>query len=129
MKLLSAIALAGLALGLVGCSDDGGDKCANGDFSCIEIPDIELIPGDAVIEFVDAGLAVGETDRRIIRIINIGQTTLDLRNVVVKYTPPEGAKDGAVPAFKLATLPVSLPFGIEVSGSDKFPQGLDIEVE
>ncbi len=127
--LFGAIAIAALALGLVGCPDDGGNKCANGDFSCVEIPDIELIPGDAVLEFVDAGMAVGQTDTRTIRVINIGQTTLDLRNVVVKYTPPEGANDGAVPAFKLATLPVSLPFGIEVSGSDRFPQGLDIAVE
>ncbi len=126
--LASLVALAALSA----CGDDGNGngECAPGDDFCIgQFPRIDLIPNDRTIEIVDAGLDPGQTVTRTIRVINVGQSTLDLQNVVLEYTPPAGANDGATPAFKLQRLSVGLPFAIEIFGSDEFPQGLDIVVE
>jgi len=126
-----AFAAACLALGLAGCPDSGKKPagCKTGDFSCVDIPDIELVPGEPILEIVDAGLQPGDTVQRTIRVINVGATTLKLTNVDLEYSPPSGAVDGTTPAFKLQPLPISLPFGIEVSGGDTFPQGVDIVIE
>jgi len=129
---LPALAFVCLAFGLGGCPDSGktpGGECDPndpGNFNCINIPDIELVPGEPILEIVDAGLQPGETVARTIRVINVGEAALKLTNVVLEYAPPVGAVDGNVPAFTLQ--PFDLPPTIEISGSDKFPQGLDIIV-
>jgi hypothetical protein len=74
-------------------------------------------------------MRASDVQTRTIRVINVGETALDLRNVALEYTPPEGAEDGLVPAFKLAPLVARLPVVIEVFGGDAYPQGVDIVVE
>lgn len=131
----TSLAIAGLlaaALAFAGCGDSGGGsgECAPGDDFCAEdIPRIDLLPNDRRIEIVDAGMDPGQVQTRTIRVINVGEAPLDLRNVALEYTPPEGASDGPTPSFKLQPLAVSLPFAIEVFGGDAFPQGVDVIVE
>jgi hypothetical protein len=128
--------LAKLALGLAllgGCSDDNPsdpNKCAPGDSICAgQLPRLATQPGDPRLEIVDAGMRPGDTQLRTIRVINVGERALDLRNVALEYTPPEGGQDGNVPAFKLQPLVSQLPVLIEIFGGDKYPQGVDVVVE
>lgn len=124
--------LAGLALALAACpagSGNGGECDPGDDFCEQKIPRIDLLPSSRVIEIVDAGMDPGDTQTRTIHVINVGQATLDLRNVALEYGPPAGASDGATPAFRLQPLAFSLPKAIEIFGGDTFPQGVDIIVE
>lgn len=128
--LLTAVAL---PAPLTGCPDDGNTppgECAPGDNICAgTLPRLATQPVDTLLEIVDAGMTPGETQVRTIRVINVGTRTLSVRNVRLEYTPPAGANDGNIPAFRLIPLVSSLPVGVEVFGGDQFPQGLDIAVE
>lgn len=122
------------ATSLAACPDDSGnpgsDTCqSGGGIACEEIPQIDTVPADRRIEVVDAAMAKGDSVTRAVRVINVGRAPLDLRNVVLEYTAPSGAKDGDKPAFRLLPLPVNLPFAIQIFGSDNYPQAVDILVE
>ena len=127
-RVACALALFGLALGA--CSDDEGGPgttCAGGDFTKCDIPQIDLLPNARTIEIVDAGMAPGETQNRTIRVINVGEAALSLRNVRLDYEAPSGGDDRGTRAFQLGALP-ELPIGIQVFGGDTFPQGVDITI-
>jgi len=123
-------ALAMIAVALGGCSDDGnkGAGCAPGDSFCIEeLPRIELQPADDVVTITDVGMEPGDEVVREIRVINTGFGALQLREVTLAYTTPVGATDDRGVPFSLVSLP-DLPTGIQVFGSDRFPQGVGVQV-
>ena len=129
-----ALMTLGLALGgFTACTDDTarpGDTCAPGDTFCAgQLPRLSTQPTDTLLEIVDAGMALGETQVRTIRVINVGTRTLSLTDVKLEYTAPDGATDGNIPAFRLIPLASTLPLGIESFGGAEFPQGVDIAVE
>lgn len=129
----SRLALMGLcaSLFLTACPDDGGNgQCKPGDDFCEGlIPRLATQPAESLLEIVDAGMASGENVVRTVRIINVGTATLDISGVRLEYTPPEGADDEGIPAFRLVPLVSTLPVSVEVFGGLEFPQGLDIAVE
>lgn len=116
-------------LGTSACGDDSGKQRCNGaDFCTEDAPQLELQPNDRTVEIFDAALDVGETTTRSIRLVNVGTGTLQIKDIALEYTPPGGAEDGDISAFRLQPLTGTLPIGIEPFGGTTFPQGLDVEI-